>query len=44
MEKRNLIHLWSIRLFSALVLSCILVSLHAASWDYYEEAKDKLMI
>ncbi len=42
MEKRNLIHLWSIRLFSTLVLSCILASSHAASYNYYEEAKENI--
>lgn len=42
MEKRNLIHLWSIRLFSTLVLSCILASLSATTYNYYEEAKENI--
>lgn len=42
MEKRNLIHLWSIRLFSTLVLSCISVSLSATTYNYYEKTKEKI--
>lgn len=42
MKKKHLIHLWSIRLFSALVLSCISISLSATTYNYYEKIKEKI--